>query len=154
MSPGFSSLSSPLPGLSLSHLPSVQIQFLHISKCHFMGRKLCVCVCKAQSRQLLRRIHFGLHHMFVPPLPCALLLFRIDPSALVHKKSSLTGFVQLFPLSGYDSNSPQAAEKGSKIHLSLLTQLLVTADGWCSNSQLFLKGFLWAALEADVRWWS
>lgn len=46
----------------------------------------------------------------------------------------------LFSLSGYDCNSRQAPRKGSKIHLSLSTQSLVTADGWCPNPLFLLMG--------------
>lgn len=53
MSPGFSRLSSPFSGLLVSHLQSVQIQFLHIIS--WVENFVCAhaCVFKAQSHQLL-----------------------------------------------------------------------------------------------------
>lgn len=82
----------------------------------------------------------GLHPMFLPPPHC-LLFFGIDPSALQLLKEFSDSCLQLFSLPGYDSNPPQAAHKGSKIHLSLSTHLLVTADGWCWIVRLLLMGF-------------
>lgn len=93
---------------------------------------VCVWETRSAAGSVQDRVFFFLRsasHVFPPPN--CLLLFGIDPSALRPLKEFSDSCLQLFSLPGYDSNSPQAAHKGSKIYLSLSTHLLVTADGWC-----------------------
>lgn len=138
-------ISSPLPGLSICHTPIRQGPISARLKMSFHGEKM-EFVCEKSA--LLPAV-FKEDFLFIYFLDCITCFFPSSLFASCQDRSicisPLKEFsdscFQLFSLSGYDSNLPQATEKGSKIHLSLSAQLLVTADGWCSNSQLLLMGF-------------
>lgn len=152
--PGFSSLSPRTHHLITAPWP-IDVSHPHPSGSNFCtsqnviswGRKWSLCVRKAQCCRQCSRKMYLFFFIFLDCITCffppsSLFASRQDRSICIRPlKEFSDSCFQLFSLPGYDSNSPQAAEKGSKIHLSLSAQLLVTADGWCSNSQLLLMGF-------------
>lgn len=141
-------ISSPLPGLSMCHTPIRQGPISARLKMSFRGGENGVCVWgKRSAAGSVQGKCIYFFFIFLDCITCffppsSLFASRQDRSICIRPlKEFSDSCFQLFSLPGYDSNSPQAAEKGSKIHLSLSAQLLVTADGWCSNSQLLLMGF-------------
>lgn len=105
----------------------VRVQFLHVSKCYFTGRKWSLCVRTSHCCwQCQRKFFFLLFVSHVVPLFAS----RQPRSMCIRPlKEFCGGCLLLFSLRGLDCRLPQAAEKESTSHLSLSAQLLVPDDG-------------------------
>lgn len=125
----------------------ISVQFLHVSKCHFTGRKWSLCVRTSHCCwQCQRKFFFG----FFPPCLCdmwflSLLLVSLDPSALGHWKSSVEAVCRCFLSGALIVECPERQKKspGAIYHCQLSCRfLMMAAFRW------------WGFLRADAGWWS